>query len=434
MENRHVGDSCRLSGDIWFDDTIWTSLRNDSIVEQYICLLKKLYADQHASILTNAESKELEITHDTKQDDPLSRQPSVQFSLPISNGERHWYVEREGLWHHIRRRKRDYISILTLTDDVLLMTNSLSQLKKIMTDFLKEAQKRKDLNVPRQNENSYQLQKHRQKEIEIDEMHVGIRRRSQIPRTDDIIHGSRNHRNTAQNPLYLVRVDQAPTGIAIQVLPAPTQVTSFWFCCHIDNSVYGLQQKNTNNWSVLHSAKCFVSSLGQREDTEQKKEKTWEKEIFKMMRGASLPVNRTKKTAHKMDVTETAFHSRTIHKAPQVKKRREKIGLSTLKEAQKKQMKKCRHTTSQIGSRHKGNWNDFKPCELPRKVKKDGPEEQPSGTRDLSFEQEPTRKLEDRPRDGRPERVCERRWIRNHSRQQSEINNTWLAAASNVNE
>ena len=37
---------------------------------------------------------------------------------------------------------------------------------------------------------------------------------------------SRSHRKTAQNPLCLVCVRQTPTGIDIQVLPAPTQATS----------------------------------------------------------------------------------------------------------------------------------------------------------------------------------------------------------------
>ena len=40
------------------------------------------------------------------------------------------------------------------------------------------------------------------------------------------IHGSRNYRGTAQDPLCLVRDRQTSTGIDIQVLLALTQVTS----------------------------------------------------------------------------------------------------------------------------------------------------------------------------------------------------------------
>ena len=53
-------------------DAIWSSLRNHSISEQYICLLKKLYADQRATVLTDVESDEFKIARGTKQGDLLS--------------------------------------------------------------------------------------------------------------------------------------------------------------------------------------------------------------------------------------------------------------------------------------------------------------------------------------------------------------------------
>ena len=53
-------------------DAIWRSLRNHSVSEQYICLLKKLHADLRATVLTDVESDEYGIARGTKQGDPLS--------------------------------------------------------------------------------------------------------------------------------------------------------------------------------------------------------------------------------------------------------------------------------------------------------------------------------------------------------------------------
>ena len=39
-------------------DAVWKSLRNHSICEQFICLMKKLYADHRATVLADVESDE----------------------------------------------------------------------------------------------------------------------------------------------------------------------------------------------------------------------------------------------------------------------------------------------------------------------------------------------------------------------------------------
>ena len=50
-------------------DAIWSSLRNHSISEQHICLLRKLSADQRATLLTDVESDDFRIARGTKQGD-----------------------------------------------------------------------------------------------------------------------------------------------------------------------------------------------------------------------------------------------------------------------------------------------------------------------------------------------------------------------------
>ena len=53
-------------------EAIWRSVRIHSVSEQYIRLLKKLYTDQRATVLTDVESDEPGISRGTKQDDLLS--------------------------------------------------------------------------------------------------------------------------------------------------------------------------------------------------------------------------------------------------------------------------------------------------------------------------------------------------------------------------
>ena len=49
---------------------------------QYICLVKKLYTDQRATILTDVESDEFRIARGTKQGDPLG---SLLFQLVLQS-------------------------------------------------------------------------------------------------------------------------------------------------------------------------------------------------------------------------------------------------------------------------------------------------------------------------------------------------------------
>ena len=133
---------------------IWRSLRNHSISERYICLLKKLYADQHATVLTDVESEELEIARGTKQGGPLSSllfNLVLQFALEEDTGT--W--NEKGLGIKYGDETRVCISNLRFADDILLMANSLSQLKRMMTD-VKRSTEAQVLEIHPDNEESHQ--------------------------------------------------------------------------------------------------------------------------------------------------------------------------------------------------------------------------------------------------------------------------------------
>ena len=59
---------------------IWKPLKSCGIEHDYISLLKKLYRDQKASVLTDEESNMFEIKKGTKQGDPLS---SLLFNMVL---------------------------------------------------------------------------------------------------------------------------------------------------------------------------------------------------------------------------------------------------------------------------------------------------------------------------------------------------------------
>ena len=88
-------------------------------------------ADQDATVLT---SDELEIALETKQGDPLRSHLStsgLQSAMEKDIGT--W--DEKGLGVKLGDEKRDSISNLRLADDVLVMANSLKQLKRMMKDF-----------------------------------------------------------------------------------------------------------------------------------------------------------------------------------------------------------------------------------------------------------------------------------------------------------
>ena len=53
--------------------SVWNALKSCGIEHDYISLLKKLYREPKATVMTDEESDTFEIKKGTKQGDPLSR-------------------------------------------------------------------------------------------------------------------------------------------------------------------------------------------------------------------------------------------------------------------------------------------------------------------------------------------------------------------------
>ena len=54
------------------DNSIWDALKTCALMHEYIKLLKRLYKNQKATVMTDEESDMFEIKRGTKQGDPLS--------------------------------------------------------------------------------------------------------------------------------------------------------------------------------------------------------------------------------------------------------------------------------------------------------------------------------------------------------------------------
>ena len=129
-----AGTDLQKASDSLQHDAFWRSLRNHSICEHYICLLKTLCADQRATFLTDVVSDEFETARGTKQGDLLN---CFLFNSVIRSA-----IEKDmGTWNErglgikLGDEKRDCISKLRLADGVLRMSKSLKQLTRMMSDF-----------------------------------------------------------------------------------------------------------------------------------------------------------------------------------------------------------------------------------------------------------------------------------------------------------
>ena len=94
-----------------------------------------MHTDQRATVLTDVECDEFGVARGTKQGDPLS---SLFFNSGLQLALEAW--KEKGLGIKLSDDKRDCISDLFFTDDVLMMASSLKQFKRMFEDFKKVRQ------------------------------------------------------------------------------------------------------------------------------------------------------------------------------------------------------------------------------------------------------------------------------------------------------
>ena len=100
--------------------SIWDALKSFIIEHGYIRLLKKLYRDQKATVLTDEESDMFEVKEGTKQGDPLSSllfNTVLQYSL--KDEIRRWQ-KKKGMGIYLTDNDHDCLTNMRFADDVLL--------------------------------------------------------------------------------------------------------------------------------------------------------------------------------------------------------------------------------------------------------------------------------------------------------------------------
>ena len=124
--------------------SIWNALKSCGIEHDYISLLKKSYRDQKASVLTDEESNMFEIKKGTKQGDPL---PSLLFNVvpqkALEDDIPRWQ-KKKGMEIYLNDSDHDCLTNMRLADDVLLSASSKEQLQKMLCEFKRSIEKKRD--------------------------------------------------------------------------------------------------------------------------------------------------------------------------------------------------------------------------------------------------------------------------------------------------
>ena len=148
---------------------LWTALAQFGIEPHHISLLKRLYADQKATVLTDKESDVFEIKKGSKQGDPLSRLLfNTVLQAALKDGLERWREKDMGI--SLGDQQADCLSNLRFADDVTLFSTSLEQLRSMMCDF-KKSRESVGLKIhPEKTKILSNQGSNRKKEVKIDNM------------------------------------------------------------------------------------------------------------------------------------------------------------------------------------------------------------------------------------------------------------------------
>ena len=114
--------------------SLWSALEQFGIEPQYINLLRRLYADQKATVLTDKESDVFEIKRGTKQGEPLNSSLfNTVLLTALTDHLKRWREKGKGI--RPGEQQADCSTNTRFEDDLLLFSASLKQLRGILCDF-----------------------------------------------------------------------------------------------------------------------------------------------------------------------------------------------------------------------------------------------------------------------------------------------------------
>ena len=116
-------------------NSIWEALLSFNVDHGYVCLLRKIYKDQKASVQTDEESEIFDIQKGSKQGDPMSSllfNTVLQYAL--KNVIQRWQ-KKKGMGIYFSDQERDCLTNLRFADDVMLFATSKEQIRSMMCEF-----------------------------------------------------------------------------------------------------------------------------------------------------------------------------------------------------------------------------------------------------------------------------------------------------------
>ena len=122
-------------------NSIWEALLSCNVDHGYVCLLRKIYKDQKASVHTDEESEIFDIQKGSKQGDPMSSllfNTVLQYSL---KDEIQRWQKKKGMGIYLSDQERDCLTNLRFADDVMLFATSKEQMRNMVYEFKKATEK-----------------------------------------------------------------------------------------------------------------------------------------------------------------------------------------------------------------------------------------------------------------------------------------------------
>ena len=122
-------------------ESLWRALSSQGVPMGYIRLISKLYSNQTAAVCVDDISREFGLFTGVKQGDPMS--PVFFNASPediFRDLKRIWATQEFGI--DVSASEGERLTNLRFADDVLLVAQSLSELKQMISDMRQAAQKR----------------------------------------------------------------------------------------------------------------------------------------------------------------------------------------------------------------------------------------------------------------------------------------------------
>ena len=149
--------------------SIWSALKSCGIEQHYISLLKKLYRDQKATVLT--------VTCSRSRKEPNRALPSLLFNTTLQKALEEdipRWQKKKGMGIYLSDNDHDCFTNMRFVDDVLLLASSEEQQQKMLHEF-KNSTEKVGLRIhPGKRKILSNQSSDTRKEIEIDDIKVEI--------------------------------------------------------------------------------------------------------------------------------------------------------------------------------------------------------------------------------------------------------------------